>query len=97
MRVRHDISSRLIEKNPQDKDLFSLLENELGQDLHSADMEIDATASIEEIGRRLKVQARSSILGIERLTSGSEDRPLVLVYIHYCADSFKFKLNILHR
>ncbi|GGC14167.1 transcriptional regulator [Oxalicibacterium flavum] len=93
--VRHDIGSRLTEKNLRDKDLFSLLENELGQRLHSADVEIDATAADEEIGRRLKVQAGSPILRIERLTYASEDRPLVFEYIHYRAESFKYKLKVL--
>lgn len=93
--VRHDIGSRLTEKNLRDKDLFSLLENELGQRLHSADVEIDATAADADVAARLKVPVGSPILRIERLTYASEDKPLVFEYIYYKAESFKYKLKVL--
>lgn len=93
--VRHEIGSHLSEKNLKDKDLFSLLENELGQPLHSADVEIDATSASAEIAARLNVAANSPILRIERLTYASENKPLVFEYIHYRAESFKYKLKVL--
>ncbi|MBF8179686.1 GntR family transcriptional regulator [Herminiimonas contaminans] len=93
--VRHEIGSNLSEKNLKDKDLFSLLENELGQPLHSADVEIDATSASAEIAARLNVAANSPILRIERLTYASESKPLVFEYIHYRAESFKYKLKVL--
>jgi GntR family transcriptional regulator len=93
--VRHEVGSRLSEQNLRDKDLFSLLENELGQALHSADVEIDATSASAEIAERLRVAPNSPILRIERLTFASETKPLVFEYLHYRAESFKYKLKVL--
>lgn len=93
--LRRDIGSRLTEQNLRDKDLFSLLENELGQPLHSAEVEIDATSATAEIAQRLRVAANSPILRLERLTFAGPAKPLVFEYLHYRAESFKYKLKIL--
>jgi GntR family transcriptional regulator len=93
--VRHEIGSRLSEQNLADKDLFSLLENELGKPLHSADVEIDATSASEEIAARLHIIPNSPILRIERLTYSGESMPLVFEYLHYRAETFKYKLKVL--
>jgi GntR family transcriptional regulator len=93
--VKHEIGSRLSEQNLADKDLFSLLENELGKPLHSADVEIDATSASEEIAERLHVVPHSPILRIERLTYSGLSTPLVFEYLHYRAETFKYKLKIL--
>jgi GntR family transcriptional regulator len=92
--LRNDIGSRLSEKNLREKDMFSLLENELRQPLHSADVEIDATAANAEIANRLKVAVGSPILRIERLTYAQEDEPLVFEYLHYRAETFKYKMKV---
>jgi GntR family transcriptional regulator len=93
--VRYDIGSRLTEQNLADKDLFSLLENELGHPLHSADVEIDATSASDEIAKRLHIAPHSPILRIERLTYEGDTTPLVFEYLHYRAESFKYKLKVL--
>jgi len=93
--VRHEVGSRLSEKNLREKDLFSLLENALRQPLHSADVEIDATSASAEIATRLKVAAGSPILRIERLTYAEQDKPLVFEYLHYRAETFKYKMKVL--
>jgi GntR family transcriptional regulator len=93
--VRHEIGSRLSEKNLREKDLFSLLENELRQSLHSADVEIDATSATSEVASRLKVAVGAPILRIERLTYATQDQPLVFEYLHYRAETFKYKMKIL--
>lgn len=93
--VRHEIGSRLSEQNLRDKDLFSLLENQLGQALHSADVEIDATSASAEIASRLHIAPHSPILRIERLTYADPSKPIVFEYLHYRAESFKYKLKVL--
>ena len=93
--VRHEVGSRLTEKNLREKDLFSLLENELRQPLHSADVEIDATSASAEVASRLKVAPGSPVLRIERLTYAAEDKPLVFEYLHYPAETFKYKMKVL--
>lgn len=93
--LRRDIGARLTEQNLREKDLFSLLENELGQPLHSADVEIDATSAGADIAERLRVPPHSPILRLERLTYASPDKPLVFEYLHYKAESFKYRLKIL--
>jgi GntR family transcriptional regulator len=93
--VRHDVGSRLTEKNLREKDLFSLLENELRQPLHSADVEIDATSASSEVAARLKVAVGAPVLRIERLTYAQEERPLVFEYLHYRAETFKYKMKVM--
>jgi GntR family transcriptional regulator len=93
--VRHDVGARLTEKNLREKDLFSLIENELRQPLHSADVEIDATAATSEVAKLLKVAVGSPILRIERLTYAQEAKPLVFEYLHYRAETFKYKIKVL--
>jgi GntR family transcriptional regulator len=93
--VRHDVGSRLTEKNLREKDLFSLLENELHQRLHSADVEIDATSATNDVATRLKVAPGSPILRIERLTYAQGEKPLVFEYLHYRAETFKYKMKVL--
>lgn len=93
--VRHETGSRLSEKNLREKDLFSLLENELHQPLHSADIEIEATSASNEVAMRLHVSNGSPILRIERLTFAAENRPLVFEYLHYPAERFKYKMKIM--
>ena len=93
--VRHDVGARLTEKNLRDKDLFSLLENELHQPLHSADVEIDATSATNDVATRLKVAPGSPILRIERLTYAQGEKPLVFEYLHYRPETFKYKIKVL--
>jgi GntR family transcriptional regulator len=93
--VRHDVGARLTEKNLREKDLFSLLENELHQPLHSADVEIDATSATNDVAARLKVAPGSPILRIERLTYAQGEKPLVFEYLHYRPETFKYKIKVL--
>ncbi|KRB87051.1 GntR family transcriptional regulator [Noviherbaspirillum sp. Root189] len=93
--VPDEVGSRLSEKNLREKDLFFLLENQLRQPLHSADLEIDATVASSEVAGRLKVAAGSPILRIERLTYVEQNKPLVFEYLHYRAETFKYKIKIL--
>ena len=90
-----DVGSRLSKKSLRDRDLFSLLENELGQPLHSAEVEINASAANAEVAERLGVAPDSPILRIERLTYATPTQPLVFEYLYYRAESFKYKLRIL--
>lgn len=93
--VRHDVGSRLTEQNLRDKDLFSLLENELRQRLHSADIEIDATSAGNDVATRLKIAPGSPVLRIERLTYAQQETPLVFEYLYYRAETFKYKMKVL--
>ncbi|HSV80260.1 MAG TPA: GntR family transcriptional regulator [Ramlibacter sp.] len=88
------IGARLSQASLRDRDLFSLLENELGHRLHSADVEIDATLATPELARNLRVANKAPVLRIERLTYATESRPLVYEHLHYRADKFKYKLKI---
>ncbi|SFU74756.1 GntR family transcriptional regulator [Pseudoduganella namucuonensis] len=91
----HEIGARLSKTGLRDRDLFSLLENELGQPLHSADVEINASSANEEVALRLQVPNQSPILRIERLTYATPTQPLVFEYLHYRAETFKYKLKVL--
>lgn len=89
-----EIGKRLSKTSLRDRDLFSLLENELGKRLHSADVEIDATSASKEIAVPLKIEPGSPVLRIERLTYAAHAKPLVFETLHYRAESFKYKLKV---
>jgi GntR family transcriptional regulator len=89
-----DIGSRLSKSSLGERDMFSLLENELGRRLHSADVEIDATSATEEVAASLKIKPGSPVLRIERLTYAQQEKPLVFEYLLYRAENFKYKLKI---
>ncbi|GGI54778.1 GntR family transcriptional regulator [Oxalicibacterium solurbis] len=93
--VRHEVGTKLNEKNLREKDLFSLLENALRQPLHSADLEIEATSASADVAERLRVANGSPILCIERLTYASENNPLVFEYLYYPAERFRYKMKIM--
>lgn len=92
--LEKDIGLRLSRSALRERDLFSMLENELGHRLHSAEVEIDATSAPAEIAPHLKVEPGSPILRIERLTYARLEKPLVFEYLHYPAESFKYKLKV---
>jgi GntR family transcriptional regulator len=89
-----EIGSRLSKSSLGERDMFSLLENELGRRLHSADVEIDATSATEEVAASLKIRPGSPVLRIERLTYAQQEKPLVFEYLLYRAENFKYKLKI---
>lgn len=88
------LGSRLSKSTLRERDLFSILENELGHRLHSADVEIDATSAVPEVASHLKVEPGSPVLRIERLTYARLQKPLVFEYLHYRGESFKYKLKV---
>lgn len=90
-----EIGSKLTCQSLRNKDLFSLLENELGQQLHSAEVEIESTSANVEVANRLNIERHSPILKIERLTYSKSLLPLVFEYHFYRADSFKYKLKVM--
>lgn len=92
--LEESIGSKLSKSTLREKDLFSMLENELGHRLHSADVEIDATSATADVAGGLKVEVGSPILRIERLTYARLRKPLVFEYLHYRAESFKYKLKV---
>lgn len=89
-----DIGAKLSKSSLGERDLFSLLENELGRRLHSADVEIDATSASEQVAAALKIKPGAPVLRIERLTYAAHAQPLVFEYLHYRSENFKYKLKI---
>lgn len=91
--LKSDIGSQLSQKSLRNRDLFSLLENDLGLILESADLEIDATFTTNEIAKFLKMEVDSPILRIKRITYSS-GKPLLFDCLHYPPETFKYRLKI---
>src|SRR5487761_1337275 len=90
-----DIGARLIGRDLA-RDLFPMLENELGVPLGHADVKIGASAPDAEAQRLLKLGAADPILKVERLTYDSSGRPVDFEYLLIRGDAYQYQFRI-HR
>lgn len=90
-----DIGARLIGRDLA-RDLFPMLENELGVPLGHADVKIGAAAPDAEAQRLLKVGASDPLLRVERLTYDAYGRPVDFEYLLIRGDAYQYQFRI-HR
>jgi GntR family transcriptional regulator len=76
------------------RDIFLILENDLGIALGHADLAIDAILADAELARALKTEENSPIMRIERLTHTDAGVPLDFEYLYYRGDAFQYRLRI---
>jgi len=76
------------------RDIFLMLEHELGTPLGHADLALDACAAPEPIARELGVPAGSALLRVDRLTHDRAGRPVDYEHLYCRGDNFQFRLRI---
>jgi GntR family transcriptional regulator len=84
---------RLAREDLATRDIFVILENDLGQRLTHADVQIEAISADESLARQLRIAEASPLLRIERLTHAGEE-PIDFEFLYYRGDAFQYRLRI---
>jgi GntR family transcriptional regulator len=87
------LGERLAHEDLATRDIFVILENDLGQQLTHADVQIEAISADESLARHLRIAEASPLLRIERLTHAG-DRPIDFEFLYYRGDAFQYRLRI---
>lgn len=88
-----EIGQRLAQEDLATRDIFVILENDLGHNLTHADVQIEAISAEATLGRHLGMDEGSPLLRIERLTYAGE-RPIDFEFLYYRGDAFQYRLRI---
>jgi GntR family transcriptional regulator len=87
------LGRRLAREDLPSRDIFVILENDYGQPLTHADLQIEAISADETLARHLRTAEGSPLLRIERLTHAGQ-QPLDFEYLFYRGDAFQVRLRI---
>lgn len=87
------LGQRLVQEDLATRDIFVILENDLGHDLTHADVQIEAISADPSLARHLDISEASPLLRIERLTWAGE-RPIDFEFLYYRGDAFQYRLRI---
>jgi len=95
--LAHGISERLQREDLAGRDIFLILENDLGIALGHADLQLDATLADATLAHALRVEPGSAVLRIERLTHRADGTPLDFEYLYFRGDAFQYRLQLARR
>jgi GntR family transcriptional regulator len=76
------------------RDIFPLLENELGIVLGHADMRIEAIAADTALADDLRIPEGSPVLRVNRLVVATDGRPVDFEYLSYRGDTYQYQLRV---
>ncbi|MFW5454614.1 GntR family transcriptional regulator [Thioalkalivibrio sulfidiphilus] len=76
------------------RDIFPMLENELGIPLDHADLRIEAVSADEELAALLNVEPASPLLRINRLVLSQDGTPVDFEYLSYRGDAYQYQLRV---
>ena len=88
-----ELGQRLTQEDLATRDIFVILENDLGRNLTHAELQIEAIAADESLAHHLDVEESSPLLRIERLT-WADDQPIDFEFLYYRGDAFQYRLRI---
>ncbi|CAO3431408.1 Putative alkanesulfonate metabolism utilization regulator [Azospirillum endophyticum] len=89
-----EIGQKLAKADLATRDIFLIIENDLGIPLGNADLAIEATAADDELAGRMKIMRGAPLLRIERLTYTADGQPLDFEYLFYRGDAFRYRLTM---
>jgi len=87
------IGHKLFPKNLE-KDIFPLLENDLGIALGKARISLEARAADAAIALHLGIEVGSPIMWVERLTHDRDENPIDYEYLAFRGDAYKYRFTI---
>ncbi|HJV60387.1 MAG TPA: GntR family transcriptional regulator [Albitalea sp.] len=87
------LGERLAQEDLAARDIFVILENDYGQHLTHADVQIEAISADETLSRHLRLPEAAPLLRIERLTHADE-QPIDFEFLFYRGDAFQYRLRI---
>jgi len=88
-----EIGRRLVQEDLAARDIFVILENDLGHNLTHADVQIEAITADPSLARHLRIDEAAPLLRIERLTYAG-DIPIDFEFLYYRGDAFQYRLRI---
>jgi len=77
-----------------ERDIFPMLENELGILLGSAEISLEARSADADTAKHLKTETGSPIMWVQRLTRDSKGKPIDYEYLSFRGDSYKYRFQI---
>jgi len=91
------LGERLAPGDLATRDIFLILENDLGTPLGHADLAIDAASADVELASLLQIAPASPVLHIERLTHDRDGQPVDYEHLHCRSDIFQYRLRLQRR
>ena len=88
------IGARLGREDLATRDVFVILENDLGMSLGHADLQIGSALADESLASLLRVEEGSPVLVIERTTHTSDGQPVDYEHLYYRGDAFQYKVRV---
>ena len=88
------IGEQLLTADLTGRDVFSILENELGMALGTADVSIEAALAGGDVAAGLGIDDGEPLLRIERLTTSLEGRPLDFEYLYCRGDAMRYRVRL---
>ena len=88
------IGEALLRSDLATRDVFSILENELGIALDAAEVSIEAALADGEIATQLAIAEGAPLLRIERLTTAASGRPIDFEHLCYRGDAMRYLLRL---
>jgi GntR family transcriptional regulator len=88
------IGKKLAKEDLANRDVFTILENNLQVTLGYADLQISASIVKESMAGQLRVDQGSPILFIERIIHTSDGSPLEYEQLYYRGDAFQYKVRV---
>lgn len=88
-----EIGQRLAQEDLVSRDIFSILENDMGCNLTHAELQIEAIPAAESLAEYLQVEESVPLLKIERLTY-ADSIPVDFEYLYFRGDAFKYRLKV---
>jgi GntR family transcriptional regulator len=79
------------------RDIFPMLENELGIPLGAADIRVGAAVPDADTVRLLRLESASAVLRVERLTFDTDERPVDFEYLLIRGDAYPYQFRVQHR
>lgn len=88
------IGEQVLRADLASRDVFSILENEVGIALGAAEVSIEAALAEGDIAVALGIQEGAPLLRIERLTTSNDGRPIDFEYLYYRGDAMRYRVHL---
>jgi GntR family transcriptional regulator len=88
------IGAEVARQDLQRRDVFLILERDLGLSLGHAELALDASLADARLAALLEIPAGDPVLRVERLTYSREGQPLDFEHLFCRSDRFQFRLRL---
>ncbi len=89
-----EIGRRVVKADLRQRDIFAILENDLGIALGNAELQIAAIVADAALAESLHLDCGAAVLRIQRLTFTAAGAPLDFEYLYHRGDSFQYRLDL---